>query len=75
MATVCRICRVAKGRSHKMSCNYSKYNQPVVWVDSFTNSVVSTDTGSFAYYDSSPSCDTSSYSYDSSSSSCDSGGF
>ncbi len=74
MATVCRICKVRKGGAHKMSCDYSKHNKPVVWVDNFTNNIVATDTGSsFDYYEASPSCDTSSY--DSGSSSCDSGSF
>jgi len=71
MATVCRICKVGKGGRHKMSCNYSKYNQPVEWVNSFSNTIVSTDSGnSFGYYDSSSSCDTSSSYSSSDSGSC-----
>jgi len=68
MATICRICKVGKGRAHKMSCNYSKYRQQVVWVDSYSGNTVSVDND----YGSGSSCDTSS---SSSSSSCDSGGF
>lgn len=71
MATICRICSVIKGRPHKMSCNYSKYGQRVVWVDSISRGMVSQDYDyGFTYGDTS-----SSNSDTSSSGSCDSGGF
>ncbi len=43
MATICRICKVGRGRPHKMSCNYSKYRQQVQWVDSVSGTTVGYD--------------------------------